>query len=328
MRTLVSAIAVAAALLLAASNASAATEFGNGCVGSEGAESVSLISVANAPGSLLPATAPASGVITQWRLNVIEGIPVGVISQALKVVRPSGSGGYQVVGVSDLEAVVGGLNTFSTRIPIQAGDHLALSGAPETLFCQTGNTEDRVLAALLPGVGSPAVLGAEADSDQLPVVAKIEPDADGDGYGDETQDQCPQSAAYQGQCPQLTLDAEVYLDTKVIRVVVAANTPASVSVRTRLPWPMPCFRGKCPRRLTRPARGPRINLNLSAGPQAASPGELERFLLKLPKKTLRGLKRMSPRESLALRVEVSGLSQLGSSASVNLVLRLHGLGKR
>ncbi len=30
--------------------------------------------------------------------------------------------------------------------------------------------------------------------------AKLEPDADGDGFGDETQDQCPTDAATQDQC--------------------------------------------------------------------------------------------------------------------------------
>ena len=35
---------------------------------------------------------------------------------------------------------------------------------------------------------------------QIPVFATVEPDADGDGYGDETQDQCPTQATTQGAC--------------------------------------------------------------------------------------------------------------------------------
>jgi hypothetical protein len=35
---------------------------------------------------------------------------------------------------------------------------------------------------------------------QFDVSAKLEPDADHDGFGDETQDQCPASAATQGAC--------------------------------------------------------------------------------------------------------------------------------
>ena len=36
---------------------------------------------------------------------------------------------------------------------------------------------------------------------QLNVSAILEPDADGDGFGDETQDQCPTDASTQGPCP-------------------------------------------------------------------------------------------------------------------------------
>jgi hypothetical protein len=37
-------------------------------------------------------------------------------------------------------------------------------------------------------------------AEELLVQATIEPDADGDGYGDETQDQCPTQASTQGPC--------------------------------------------------------------------------------------------------------------------------------
>ena len=36
---------------------------------------------------------------------------------------------------------------------------------------------------------------------RLNVTASIEPDADGDGYGDETQDGCTTNSSAQGQCP-------------------------------------------------------------------------------------------------------------------------------
>jgi hypothetical protein len=38
----------------------------------------------------------------------------------------------------------------------------------------------------------------------LLVQASVEPDADGDEYGDETQDQCPTDGSTQGQCPDKT----------------------------------------------------------------------------------------------------------------------------
>jgi hypothetical protein len=35
----------------------------------------------------------------------------------------------------------------------------------------------------------------------LDLSATLEPDADHDGFGDETQDQCPTNASTQGACP-------------------------------------------------------------------------------------------------------------------------------
>jgi Ca2+-binding RTX toxin-like protein len=36
---------------------------------------------------------------------------------------------------------------------------------------------------------------------RIDIAAKVEPDSDRDGFGDETQDQCPTNATVQGPCP-------------------------------------------------------------------------------------------------------------------------------
>jgi hypothetical protein len=46
-----------------------------------------------------------------------------------------------------------------------------------------------------------SAVGAPDPVTLLNVSAVLEPDADGDGFGDETQDQCPTNATTQGPCP-------------------------------------------------------------------------------------------------------------------------------
>jgi hypothetical protein len=50
-------------------------------------------------------------------------------------------------------------------------------------------------------VDTAASYGTAGCQFEVLISGTVEPDADGDGYGDETQDGCPSDAAYQGDCP-------------------------------------------------------------------------------------------------------------------------------
>lgn len=95
-----------------------------------------------------------------------------------------------------------------TRIPVLAGDRLGLYGPQSegTLACNTGEPEDEL--GFLHGAASLGTTLAFASlaGFRVPVSASLEPDLDGDGYGDETQDGCPESAEYQTACPYMRLD--------------------------------------------------------------------------------------------------------------------------
>jgi hypothetical protein len=52
-----------------------------------------------------------------------------------------------------------------------------------------------------PGAGSDVTFADEGEHQLVNVSAVEEPDADGDGFGDETQDQCPGVAGQYGGCP-------------------------------------------------------------------------------------------------------------------------------
>ena len=95
------------------------------------------------------------------------------------------------------------LNTFTTRIPVEAGDvigyyHQGPTGgdkcvrnAPATYVTRFVNVD--------PAPGTTMAYGM-VGALQVDLSAVLEPDADHDGYGDETQDKCPTDPSTQGPC--------------------------------------------------------------------------------------------------------------------------------
>jgi hypothetical protein len=222
------------ASLLGAAGASAATEFGDNCAANDTTEGtqVTLFEL-SAPGNPLPGAAPSAGIITKWTVNV-QPTPGSTI-QALRVLRlNTATKTAQVVGEASA-TVTGGQNAFDARIPVQAGDRLGLfsGGSPVgTLFCQDPGGED--LLGAFPGggagVGSSVPYFESSSPIRVPVSAVLEPDADGDGFGDETQDKCPQAASTQAECPVVVLDSFPLAKKSSIVVLVAASESGSVSV--------------------------------------------------------------------------------------------------
>ncbi len=297
-----------ALVLLAAQPAAAATEVGNKCIGNTSTSEYTLISLANAPGDPLPARAPGGGVVTRWTFNVVP-IPSGILSQTLKVFRSTGAPGqFQVVGESTPSPIASGLNTFSTRIPVQAGDFFGISGAPANVFCETGNAGE-VIGAIPgnPTTGSPANVAIEANELQLPITAAIEPDADNDGYGDETQDKCPQSAAFQTECPVVTVDLSSAIKKKgsvVVLLTTDSTAPVKVSGTAKL------GKGK--------------KAKLSGGTKTVAPGKITRFTLKFTKKLKKKLAELTTKQSLQLKVTASATDLVGRVAKDTLKVKLKG----
>jgi hypothetical protein len=131
--------------------------------------------------------APSGGVITSWSHQA----PGAADQLRLKVARAAGGDNFTIVGQSALETMTPStLNTFGTRIPVQAGDvigffhgsgGLCATGAPGGIVhFSGGDTQPGTTAPFTPSPGF-----------KLDVSAQLEPDADNDGFGDETQDQCP-----------------------------------------------------------------------------------------------------------------------------------------
>jgi hypothetical protein len=316
-------IVLAATLALIAfvgtSSASAATEFGSAC-SADGYFNGGEISVAHGTSSPLPVAAPSSGVITEWKVNV-GTFPVyepeeaaslqATLYQQLYVVKASDALHYTVIGKSESErAAVDAPSSFLTRIPVQQGDLLALAG-PTTLYC---TTEDRGDATAnfrgTPGVGGVIEThGGLFIGFQVPVVAKIEPDVDGDGYGDETQDKCPQSAAYHEACPVVKLSALPIVGTKAVTLRVSTSLAAPVAVTATVPL----GKGK--------------KATLSAPGQTVSPGSLAGFTLKLTPPVTKALKALPPKKSLAMKITAGATNLVGAPSKAVATVKLKGQGE-
>lgn len=200
-------LAAAAVLLVAPSRAGAVVTIGSNLaslpnVGFTGTQTYSQAAL---PGRQV--SSPIDGVIVRWRLH--STLPGG--TARLRVLRP-GSAAFSGAGASATATVSGtGSETFPTRLPVRAGDYIGANQLTDF----TLDFKDAVTGASV-NTWNPALADLEtraADGSlvdhELLLNADVEPDADADGFGDETQDACPGQAGDANGCekvpPETTL---------------------------------------------------------------------------------------------------------------------------
>jgi hypothetical protein len=170
-----------AAFLAMCAPASAATTVGgvfnpdSSCVGFTAFQT-------GAPGNQY--TVPTAGVLTSWSFAANANAPA---SLRLKVGREVGPNAFLIVGHSALEGVFpSGLRTFATRIPVQAGDVIGFHQPTSGEAC---DALPDYSVQFVPGDPEPGATVATSPSPtRLDIAAILEPDADCDDFGDETQD--------------------------------------------------------------------------------------------------------------------------------------------
>jgi len=190
---LASALAGAALAFVLPSAAAAATTLGETFAPGGCAEDTYIQS--DTPSGAPSYTAPFDGVITRWSYQSDASPPPSV---RLKVARDLGGGSFKIVAQSALEDITANtLNTYQSRISMPAGTDLGEYIGDD---CSRGDADytDHFAATDLP-VGTTTDFTQEHF--QQDISAVLEPDVDHDGYGDETQDQCPSNGATAGPCP-------------------------------------------------------------------------------------------------------------------------------
>jgi hypothetical protein len=283
----------------------AAGEFGNACQLDSGPDSDTYVMTGSAPTGL-PVSAPSSGVITKARFNVAVGSVVA--PTYLKAVRATGNPNqFTVVAQSEIVTVTGGLRSYDVRVPVAAGDLLGLHGSFGTMRCPTISAQDTV--ASIPGNSQPGTTATYTPQTNLalPVVATVEPDLDGDGYGDITQDGCPQSASRQAACPVVRLDSVAIANGKGINVLVTTDQAVQVQV-------------------TGSAKVNGKRMALKSVSQAVVPGTLGTFKVKLPKALRKALAALPSRKGITVTLVASHTDFLGRSTADPSRLKLPGTG--
>ena len=314
-----------AVALMAAPAASAAIEVGDQCSANVAEGPYSMFPEGTATAGPLPLATPVSGVVTSWKVN--SAFPE-TVPERLAVFRATGSAGtFQVVGESDEGSVGPGSNVFPTRIPVQAGDRMGLVAVTldSPAYCFTGDSGD--LAWFFNGsVGAGSThLFAAGNGVRVPVVVVIEPDKDGDGYGDETQDKCPQSAAYQGPCPTIALEAFPIVLKRSVLVLVSASETSSVQIFGQVGWKPRHKGGALASKTTKPGdhKSTGVVVGLSGGTQTVSPGQVARFNVKLPNAVKRQLRQVPAGKSLkgTITARTTDLAGRVTDRTVNIRLR-------
>jgi hypothetical protein len=214
-------VGVFAAGLLFATPAPAAVTIGSTFAANQqcsGTPTVITAVQTTAPASM-PYGAPSAGVITSWSHHSVP-TTFGAGNLRFKVVRPVGSEFFSVVGESDVLSPAPGLNTSPIRVPVEAGDVIGLTalGPTNCFVSQTGPGVHATAGDAPPGPTQFVAL----DDLLLDVSAVLEPDGDGDGFGDETQDGCLNDATDHGDCtpPETTVTRAPKAKTKSKRARV------------------------------------------------------------------------------------------------------------
>jgi hypothetical protein len=184
-------------------------------------------------------TVPADGVLVRWRSRVSFS---GTRNGTLRVLRSAPGGNYTAVSHGATTSLTSGaVGSYEARLPVLAGDLIAMSGSYGSLTAFYNSVAGAGMKQFSPpladGVSGSALAGA-ADRELL-LNADIEPDADADGYGDETQDGCPSDPASQSDCR-----ADLQVTTTASAAGIGQFTDLTFFVKVRNIGPQKAYAAK------------------------------------------------------------------------------------
>ena len=203
---IVAALVVSGVALMAPATAGAATTLGQLRVIPQGIADCDPGKVyvqRTSTGSIRYQVPAGGGVITSWATR--PGLNPNQ-QAAFKVVRDNGGNSFTVVATSAAQNLNSqeNVDTFAVRIPVQAGDFIAYSptvqASQQCIIDNTGAGNDTWSGTSAADVGATFPVTNEYPGRSLNLQATLEPDADKDGFGDETQDRCPSQAGTTGTC--------------------------------------------------------------------------------------------------------------------------------
>lgn len=214
---LVGLLAVAMALVVWPAAASAAETFGSRLLnqpnygGCEGVTApctyAAYIHPSDPDGDPYAGGAPSDGVIVKFKIRAVgpggPGTPATVtfgLADVTRINPDSATATAAGFGPTVTLAGSGEIEEFAARLPVKKGNQVAIrTSDARAVYASSGDKFTYVFAPPLAD-NEPARDSSQV-TEELLVAAVVEPDADGDGYGDETQDNCKGRAGSAGGCP-------------------------------------------------------------------------------------------------------------------------------
>ena len=176
-------------------------------------------------------TVPHRGVLTSYRMQLGAEASANV---AFRLGRPDGAGGWRVEGATPLVASQANqVVEQQMRVQARPGDVLgAYYGAGASPDCGRSEAGFDYVGANGNLTGGTLTPNFSGGGFRFSVEATLEPDADRDGFGDVTQDDCPTDPTRQGACdrqPPQTGITSVTAKHRTNRIVVrfTATEPGS-----------------------------------------------------------------------------------------------------
>ena len=135
-----------------------------------------------------PLASPIDGVMVRWRIkHASSSEPFRV-----RVVRPAGGAAFTGAGTQEFAALsCPDVCTLNVRLPVKAGDYAGVDGSAVAV-ADIATVSGANLAAWSPFLSEGQTRSPDGNYGDFELLmnADIEPDADADGFGDETQDFC------------------------------------------------------------------------------------------------------------------------------------------
>jgi hypothetical protein len=310
-RLMIAALAALAASLVFASVSNAAVTFGsrlidnpsgsmcNNMTGDPGTIggpcTMVMFQVPTAPnGDLSSQGAPISGVITKFRIKALGEMGTGTATATLRLANvtanpndPSAiataAGTGPTVQIPEDTGGDAPITVVGARLPVTAGQHLAVDGSANLSALHVSDGGKWTYVYGPPLVDGQGGRDSTFATEELLAQVDIEPDADHDGFGDETQDACPTQATTQGPCDHA---APAVSDLKISggsKISYTLSEAASVKFALAKASTGRKVNGKCVRKTRRNARKPHCTRFSTLGAGWDGPGAVGINTVSIPK---------------------------------------------
>lgn len=260
-------------------------------------------------------TIPSDGVIVAW--SYTDGSPAQS-NLVFKVARNAGDGNFQIVGETPAGTQTASTtNNTPARISVKAGDVIGALFGNGPCLTHTADPGDLVTATVT-DVAPPAFASFTSSSgNKVPVAATLEADADGDGYGDETQDKCPGVAGTINGCPPAPPS------DKTPPVVSSFAKGAQLSKSGALSFVMTAAEaatGTATGTIGLPKTAKVVRFKTATIKLA--PGKLSQITLKLPKRAAKRVSRARKRHALKAHITITVKDAAGNQTVQKLTVKL------